>query len=90
LVPHLCILDEFPDEFLAFSICVHIRSIDEVAAPFEIAAKNCARGIFLIPQPHSVPKVIVPRHSGLTRSPERPNVTYSLSFIAVDPLFGLN
>src|SRR5215472_19087989 len=31
------------------------------------------------PQPHSVPKVMVPRQSGLTRSPERPSVLYSFS-----------
>src|SRR5713226_593641 len=33
---------------------------------------------------------MVPRHSGLTRNPERPSVRYSLIFIDVDPVFGLN
>src|SRR5260370_21628133 len=42
------------------------------------------------PQPQSVPKVIVPRQNGLTRNPARPSVTYSLSFIDVDPVFGMN
>src|SRR5229473_8518871 len=42
------------------------------------------------PQPQSIPKVIVPRQNGLTRNPERPSVTYSLSFIDVDPVFGMN
>jgi hypothetical protein len=32
-----------------------------------------------------VPKVIAPRHSGLTRSPDLPSVTYSYKLIVFPP-----
>src|SRR5579884_1691645 len=35
----------------------------------------------LLPHPHSVPKVIVPRQSGLTARPDRPSVTYCVIFM---------
>src|SRR5688572_2483033 len=35
------------------------------------------------PQPHSVPNVIVPRQNGLTRSPDRPSVTYESTLLVI-------
>jgi len=60
---------------IAVALGVAVRGVDEVAAAIEEASMIRFASSGSEPQPHSLPKVIAPRQSGLTRRPEWPIVT---------------
>src|SRR5579863_736804 len=75
----------FPTSCSLFPL-VYPSAVSTKFPPFSRYRLNIAReGSSSAPQPHSVPNVMVPRLKGLTRNPERPSVTYSLSFILWSP-----
>src|SRR5258708_21967628 len=51
-VPCLSFLDELPDQLLAFSVCIPVRSVYKIASSFQVTVKNCARrGLVCAPAP---------------------------------------
>lgn len=59
------IVDETPG---CVALRVEVRCVYEIARAAKYRSNNAAEVASSAPQPHSVPNVIVPRHSGLTQS----------------------
>ena len=71
-----CVREVVADDVLGVALGVDVGGVDEVAAALDVARRGSPRTPPPSnPTPTSSPKVMAPRHNGLTRRPERPRVT---------------